>query len=106
MAILKTLTINGKVFQVVPIVPASQVTLLASAWQGSNGVYSQVVELEGVTAHTKVDLQFTLEQIEAFKAKHLTFSTANSGGVVTVEAIGHKPTSDYTFQITMTEVSV
>lgn len=104
MAILKTLTINGKKFQIMPVVPAASVTLLASAWQGDNGVYSQVVNLDGVTATTKVDLQFTDEQVIIFKDKNVTFTTANDGGVVTVKAIGDKLTNDYTIQVTVTEV--
>lgn len=104
MAILKTLTINGKKFQIMPVIPAASVTLLASAWQGDNGVYSQVVNLDGVTATTKVDLQFTDEQVIIFKDKNVTFTTANDGGVVTVKAIGDKLTNDYTIQVTVTEV--
>ena len=104
MAILKTLTINGKKFQVKPVVPATSVTLRASAWQGSNGEYYQVVSVDGVTTTTKVDLQLTDEQVIIFKDKRVTFLTENDGGVVTIKAIGDKLTNDYTLQATVTEV--
>jgi hypothetical protein len=61
MGIMKTLTINGTKYNVTPVVPASSVTLLASAWVSDGNAYSQVVEIPGVTSHTKVDLQPTSE---------------------------------------------
>ena len=104
MSVLKTLTVNGTTYRVVPVVPTNSVTLLASGWVGSEGSYSQVVALSGVTSHTKVDLQPTPEQVEIFLAKTLAFVTENANGVVTVFSIGDKPTNNYTIQVTMTEV--
>lgn len=104
MGVLKTLTVNGVTYEVKPVVPASGVTLRASAWKGSEGAYSQVVTLTGVTPHTKVDLQPTPGQVTVFLAKTLAFVAENTNGVVTVYSIGDKPTEDYTIQVTMTEV--
>ena len=104
MASLKTLTINGTTYDVVPVVPADSITLLAKSWEGSGHKYSQVVEVPGVTPHTKVDLQPTSEQLEEFHYKILAFVTENNNGVITVSSIGDKPTNDYTIQITKTEV--
>ena len=104
MATLKTLTINGTTYSVVPVVPTASVTLLADGWTGNEGAYSQAVELAGVTSHTKVDLQPTPEQVEIFLAKTLAFVAENNNGVVTVYSIGDKPKNDYTIQVTMTEV--
>lgn len=104
MATLKTLTINGSTFNVVPVVPATSVTLSASAWKGGEDAYSQVVALAGVTANTKVDLQPTAEQLQEFHYKVLGFVSENVGGVVTVYSIGDKPTRDHTIQVTLTEV--
>ena len=104
MSILKTLTINGTTYNVTPVVPTSSVTLLATAWEGDGEVYSQVVEIPGVTASTRVDLQPTSEQLAEFHHKDLAFVTENDGGTVTVFAIGEKPKSDHTIQITKTEV--
>lgn len=104
MSILKTLAINGKLFRVTPIKVTHSVTLLASAWVGEGNRHYQVVEVEGITLNTKVNLQPTLEQLEVFRNKELTFTTKNENGVVTVYAIGDKPTMDYTMQVTLTEV--
>ena len=101
---LKTLTINGKTFTITPVVPTSTVTLLASAWEGDGEKYSQVVEIPGVTSHTKVDLQLTSDQAVAFHPKVLGFVAENDGGVVEVFAIGCKPVNDHTLQATLTEV--
>jgi hypothetical protein len=101
---MKTLTINGRTYTVTPVVPTDSVTLLASAWVGDEHEYSQVVELSGVTPHTKVDLQPTSKQLVEFHDKVLGFVAENDGGLVTVFAIGDKPSNDHTIQVTMTEV--
>lgn len=104
MSIMRTLTINGEKFNVTPVVPAASVTLLASAWVGNGESYSQVVQVSGVTSHTKVDLQPTPEQLAEFHYLTLAFVAENDGGVVTVYAIGDKPSGDHTIQTTLTEV--
>ena len=104
MANLKTLAINGVTYEIVPVVPASSVTLLADAWVGDGEVYSQVVTVPGVTEHTKVDLQPSSEQLAEFHYKTLAFVAENDGGVVTVFSIGDTPVDDHTIQITKTEV--
>lgn len=105
MGLLKTLTINGTTYEVVPVVPADSITLLEKSWAGSGTSYSQVVEVPGVTPCTKVDLQPTKEQLEEFHYKTLAFVTENHDGVITVYSIGDKPANDYTIQITKTEVN-
>lgn len=104
MSIMRTLTINGVKYNVVPVVPTSSVTLLAGAWVDEGDKYSQVVKLAGVTAHTKVNLQPTPGQLVEFHDKVLGFVAENDGGVVTVYAIGDKPTGDHTIQTTLKEV--
>lgn len=83
-----------------------EVTLLASNWVGSEHLYSQVVDIDGVTENSQVDLTPSVEQLVVFYEKDLTFVTENEGGTVTVYAIGQKPTNDYTIQVTITEVTV
>jgi hypothetical protein len=83
-----------------------EVTLLASAWVDENNLHSQVVEIEGVTENSQVDLTPSVEQLLIFYEKDLTFVAENEGGIVTVYAIGQKPTNDYTIQVTITEVNV
>lgn len=84
----------------------TEVTLLASAWQGTEDPYSQVVEIEGVTEFTKVDLLPSVEQLAIFHDKDIAFVTENEDGVVTVYCIGDKPTRDYTMQVALKEVEV
>lgn len=83
-----------------------EVTLLASAWNGENSPYSQVVHIDGVTENSQVDLTPDVQQLAIFHNKDLAFVTENYGGVVTVYAIGQKPVNDYTIQVTITEVDV
>lgn len=82
-----------------------EVTLLASAWVGEDNLYHQVVEIEGVTENSQVDLTPDVQQLAIFYNKDLAFVTENEDGVVTVYAIGQKPTNDYTIQVTITEVA-
>lgn len=85
----------------------SEVTLLGdTAWVGEDKRYSQVVEIEGVTNKSQIDLTPDDEQLLVFYEKDVTFVTKNEGGVVTVIAIGQKPMRDYTVQVTITEVNV
>ena len=83
-----------------------EVTLAASSWVGEGNLHSQVVNIDGVTENSQVDLTPSIEQLVVFYEKDLAFLTENEGGVVTVYAIGQKPTSDYTVQVTVTEVIV
>lgn len=82
------------------------VTLLADSWVGEDNLYQQVVEIEGVTENSQVDLTPDVQQLMVFYEKDLAFVTENDGGTVTVYAIGQKPTNDYTIQVTITEVAV
>lgn len=83
-----------------------EVTLLANNWKGKNNLYSQIVNINGVTENSQVDLTPSVEQLLVFYEKDLTFVSENEDGVVTVYAIGQKPMNDYTIQVTITEVSV
>lgn len=82
----------------------SEVTLRSSAWVGTESPYSQVVTINGVTPYSKVDLLPSVEQLAVFHNKDLAFVTENEDGVVTVYAIGDKPTLDYTMQVQIAEV--
>ena len=80
------------------------ITLASDNWVGDASPYSQVVNIPGVTDHSKVDLQPSAEQLTVFYEKDITFVTENENGVVTVFCIGQKPVNDYTIQIVITEV--
>lgn len=84
----------------------AEVSLLASAWTGADGLHSQVVIIDGITEYSKVDLLPSVEQLAIFFNKNVAFVTENEDGVVTVYAIGDKPTQDYTMQVQITEVEV
>ena len=105
MGIMRTLTLNGVTYEVESSVPtANTVTLKAADWLGDTSPYSQVAAIDGVTSRTKVDLQPTMDQVDMLYAQSVGFFTVNEGGVVRVQAVGKKPTEDFTIQITMTEV--
>lgn len=87
-------------------VTIGDVTLLASKWKGSASPYSQVVEIAGVTENSQVDLTPSIAQLAIFHDKDLAFVTENANGIVTVYALGDKPSNDYTIQVTITEVYV
>lgn len=80
------------------------INLLADKWVGTSSPYSQIVTVNGASENTQVDLTPSVAQLAIFHQKDLAFVTENDGGVVTVYAIGQKPTNDYTIQVTMTEV--
>ena len=84
----------------------AEVQLLASKWIGDASPYAQVVEIEGVTEYSQVDLKPTVTQLAIFHDKDLAFVTENEDGVVTVYALGDKPANDYIMQVSITEVTV
>lgn len=98
--ILETLKNNIRVVKI------GEVELLASQWRGDQSPYSQVVNIDGVTENSQVDLTPDVQQLAIFHNKDLAFVTENYGGIITVYAIGQKPTNDYTIQATITEVDV
>lgn len=83
----------------------AEITLPVSSWKGATSPYSQVVEIEGVSINSMVNLQLSVEQIQIFSQKDIAFSTENDGGEVTVYAFGEKPDADYTIQATIMEVT-
>lgn len=84
----------------------SEITLLANKWVGSASPYSQVVEIEGVTEYSQVDLKPSMEQLDIFHDKDVSFVTENEDGVITVYLIGKKTEHDYVMQVSITEVNV
>lgn len=82
------------------------ITLVSDHWVGDASPYSQVVTIAGVTDHSKVDLQPSVDQLTIFHEKDLAFVTENDNGIVTVFCVGQKPVHDYTMQVVITEVIV
>lgn len=82
----------------------SSLTVKADAWKNTSSPYSQVVEMADVGANSKIDISLSVEQISALSERVLGFTAVNDGGEVTVYAFGDKPTEDYIFQVSITEV--
>lgn len=80
------------------------ISLSATNWMGDASPYSQIVSIDGATANSKIDLQPTAEQIVELQDLEITLMAINDDGVVTVYAINGKPTTDYTIQVTITEM--
>ena len=86
----------------------NEVSLLANSWVSSDNndsLFSQVVDINGVTENSQVDLMPSVDQLLTFYEKDLTLVAENDGGSVTVYAIGQKPNNDYTLQVALTEVN-
>lgn len=81
------------------------ITLFANSWTGDASPYSQVVTVNGVTENSKIDLQPTTLQVVALQDAEIVLTTENNAGIVTVWAIGDKPTEDMEVQAEIKEVS-
>ena len=82
------------------------VTLLANEWQGEASPYTQVVNISGTTENSKINLNPSVEQLNIFHEKDITFVVGNTNGVITVYCVGQKPMNDYTIQALITEVTI
>lgn len=82
----------------------ANISLPASAWKGTKSPWYQVVQIPGVTENSQVDLTPDVSQLAIFHDKDLAFVAENEDGVVTVYAVGQKPTNDYVIQATIKEV--
>ena len=85
----------------------TEISLKAVAWVATDSPtrFTQVVSVPNVGAKDQVDIKLPANIIDAFRAKDITFTTANSGGVVTVSVVGQKPANNYVFPVTLTEVN-
>ena len=99
MLVKSILDQTGRVSRVVSVM------LLAAAWVGDNGHYTQIIQIDGVTANSKIDLQLAADQFNEMKKLNVSLMAINVGGTITVHAIGDRPNNDCTIQATITEVS-
>lgn len=81
------------------------ITLPVSGWIEATNVYSQVVTVAGATINSKIDLYPTPEQLVELQSDGIALVAVNEDGIVTVYALNNKPTSDYSMQVTLTEVN-
>lgn len=82
------------------------INLPASGWTGSGSIYSQNISNSNITANSQVDLRPSPEQSQELLTAEISMTAANDAGVVTVFAIGGKPTSNYVMQAIVSEVDV
>lgn len=88
-----------------PIMRVAHVTLASSQWGGSDPS-TQVINIDGVTARSKVDLQPDATILQAMADNGVSaLCVENDGGVLTVYAIGGTLTTNVTVQATITEVT-
>ena len=80
------------------------VNLIAENWIGDNSPYSQVINVNGVTSNSKLDLQPTAAQLSELQNDDIALMLENNSGTVTAYALNYKPISDYTMQVLITEV--
>lgn len=81
------------------------ISLPSAGWTGSSNPWSQVANIVGITSLSKVDLQPTVAQVVSLQNEDIALMTENNDGVITVYAIGGKPTVDYTMQAMISEVT-
>lgn len=100
--------VGGSVAKLKPTSKIEYIDLLSANWQADEetGAYYQIVEIDGVTENSQVDLTPSISQLVTFYDKDLGFVTENDGGEVTVYALGQMPQNDYTIQVTITEVQL
>ena len=85
---------------------SATITLPVSSWVGDTEPYSQAVTLSDVTVNSKIDIQPNIIQLSDLLANGIALQAINEDGVVTVYAIGGKPTIDYDIQVFITETEV
>jgi hypothetical protein len=76
----------------------------AEDWKGGESPYSQVVNVDGVTVSSKVDVQLTADQMKTFDGLIIAFHAVNNNGVITLYSYGNKPSTDIVLQATISEV--
>lgn len=91
------------------------VTLYPDKWESVNDEngdpilnrHIQYVTIDNatITPNSKVDLQISPEDLIVFSEKDITFTTINAGGQVRVCVIGQRPTREYQFAVSVTEVT-
>lgn len=82
------------------------INIPASGWEGADGNYSQVLNINGVNANSKLDLLPSPSQFNSLQNEGVALTISNNNGVVTIFAISGKPTSDYDMQLLITDVEV
>lgn len=90
------------------VVKLATISVPASAWKGGTSPYSQEIRVDGISVNSVVEINLSTDQIEQLRSenKNIAFTTENDGGVVTLIAIGSKPSKDLVFQTKIVDVLV
>lgn len=71
-------------------------------WKGGESPFSQVVAVDGISVHSKIDIQ--LDDLKIFDNQIIAFQAVNESGIATLFAYGSKPSADCVFQATIIDV--
>lgn len=85
-------------------ITTASITLAAASWAG-DGPYTQTVDISGVTAKSRIDLNPSAAVLSAAMDGGYGLVIGNNNGTVTVYAVGSKPTAAITVQVSITEVN-
>jgi hypothetical protein len=86
-------------------VKLTQIQIPAASWKGATSPYSQVVEVDGISVNSRVDLLPDTEQVEMMRSHGIALMAGNDAGIVTIYAIGEKPVDDLFVAATILEVT-
>lgn len=76
----------------------------AGNWKGGESPYSQVVAIDGISIHSKIDIQLDSDQVKLFKNQILALQVVNDSGIATLYSYSDKPNVDCVFQATIIDV--
>ena len=77
---------------------SSEIILPVSNWTGDASPYSQVVTITGATSNMRIDLMPTAVQFQQLVSDSTMLTVENNNSIITVYAIGEKPSVDYSMQ--------
>ena len=81
-----------------------QLTLYRDRWKGAVSPFTQVVEAEGISVNSRVDLLPDAAQLEMLGSWGIALMAENEDGTVTVCAVGGCPAEDCILQAAAVEV--
>lgn len=79
------------------------VSLPANKWTGE-GKYEQLIEIDSVTPNSKIDIQVGADAMNSIISENYRLLIGNENRTVTAYAVGSKPSTDITIQLTITEI--
>lgn len=94
--------ITQMIAKAVPRVVTIEIT---TNWtQISDDKYSQVIAIDDITEHSRLDLQPNSDMLAEFKQLGLVFVTENKAGTISIHSVGNMPQKAYVMQATIIEV--